>query len=239
MMNRTIRRSLAFALLGLLLSGNPVFSSTTPQTAEAADTSRLIDKLEDKNEKAAMMAAAALVKSGPGVIPALAERLKQRRGCQFQFVASGVIYELDRREESANSILTDVALGRCEGTSKNDLSVRRHAAFSLVLRARGIPAVAQMLKDKETFIRRGAAFAFDDLTERLEEGRPDSVRVTPEIISATRDALPSLIQALSDKDEVVRCTSYEAVEQAQGSSHEELRSEARRLMQGVKVRCSN
>jgi HEAT repeat protein len=238
MRNRIIRHFVALCLLGLIFPCNSALSSTASQKSDAADVPRLIDELGDKDEQTAMKAALALLKLGAGVIPALRESLKQRKGCQFQFVASGVIFQIDHDEGFANPILTDVALGRCEGTSKNDLAVRRQAAFSLVVRAAGIPAVAQMLKDKDTLIRRSAAFAFDDLTERMEDGRPDSIKVTPEIVGATKDALPLLVQALDDKDEVVRCMSYESLEQAQGSSHEEVRAEARRLMQGVKVRCS-
>ncbi|MGH9880881.1 MAG: hypothetical protein ACRD6N_05545, partial [Pyrinomonadaceae bacterium] len=93
------------------------------------------------------------------------------------------------------------------------------------------------LKDKDTFIRRSAAFAFDEFTERIE-GRPPEIAGTPEIISATKAALPALVQALNDKDEVVRCMSYESLEQVQRSKHEALRSEANRLMRGLTVNCS-
>jgi hypothetical protein len=68
-------------------------------------------------------------------------------------------------------------------------------------------------------------------------GRPPEMNVDPEIVHATKAALPALVQALRDRDEVVRCMSFEALEQLQVSKHEELRSEANRLMQGVEVRC--
>lgn len=238
MRNHFIRCSATLSLLWLLSSFNPFLSAQASQTTGEADVPALVNKLEDKNERTVMMAAVALKKIGPSVIPALVEGLKQRKGCQFQFVASGVVYDLDRKQETANPILIDVALGRCEGSSKNDLAVRRHAAFALVTRAEGIPAVAQMLSDKDTFTRRSAAFAFDELTEKMGGARPDSIKVTPEILKAAKDALPLLVHALGDKDEVVRCMSFEAIEQAQGSTHQELRAEANRLMQGVKVRCS-
>jgi HEAT repeat protein len=239
MRNRIIRHTVALCLLVLLFPFSSTTSSAAPQKSDAADVPRLIDELGSKDEQTAVKAAVALSKLGAGVIPSLREGLRQRKGCQFQFVASGVIFEIERDEASVNPVLSDVALGRCEGASKNDLAVRRHAAFSLVVRAAGIPVVAQMLQDKETFVRRSAAFAFDELTERMEDGRPDSIEVTPELVSAMKGALPLLVAALGDKDEVVRCTSYESLEQARGSSHEEVRTEARRLMQGVRVRCSN
>ena len=201
------------------------------------DVPSLIKKLEDKDEGAALAAGVELIQAGKSVIPLLVDSLKQKRGCQFQFVASGVVYQLDEKNEVVNSTLIDIVSGKCKGTSTNDLIIRRQAAFALVGKAEGIPVIAEMLKDKDTFIRRSAAFAFDELTERIE-GRPPQVKATPEVLRATKAALPSLVQALSDKDEIVRCMSFESLEQIQRSKHEELRFEANSLMQGVTVRCS-
>ncbi len=98
--------------------------------------------------------------------------------------------------------------------------------------------IADLLTDKDVFVRRGAAFAFDDLTERLE-GRPPQVEATTEIVEATKSAFPLLLQAaLRDRDEVVRCMSYESLDQARRSRHEPLRTQATRLLEGKAIPCS-
>jgi HEAT repeat protein len=237
MSKRIIRVSLTFVLAWLLLPWQA--AAGAPQAGGEAEVASLIERLGDKNEEQAMRAAHALTAMGPRVRPALAESLKRRKGCQFQFVASGIIYAIDKNEAAANSILADVAQGKCEGSSKNDRGVRRLAVFSLVTRAEGIPLVARLLKDRETFVRQSAAFAFDELTEKMGDARPDAVKVTPEMVAAVGAALPLLVEALGDQDEVVRCMSLEAMEQAQAVSSAELREEAARLMKGVKPRCSN
>lgn len=226
----------SFALL--LSSLNQISLAQETALNQQADISSLISKLEDKDQRVVVAAAEELIRVGQSAIPLLISSLKQNKGCQFQFVASGVVYQLDKKNEIVNSTLIDITRGKCHGSSKNDLIIRRQAAFALVGKAEGIPVIAEMLKDKDTFIRRSAAFAFDELTERIEKGRPDKLVATPEIISATKSAIPSLVQALDDKDEVVRCMSYESLEQLQRSEHEELRDEANKLMRGVKVRCS-
>jgi HEAT repeat protein len=235
MSERVFLRAAAFALLSLTaLCGPPL----TARARQGADVEGLIKQLEDKDERTVMKAAQALMRLGPGAVAPLAEGMKTRKGCQFQYVASGIIYAIDHDKARANPVLEDVMLGRCRGSSERDLKLRRMAAFALVVRADGIPLVARMLSDKETFNRRTAAFAFDELTEKLQGARPDSIEVTPEIQRAFKEALPALVRALGDRDEVVRCMSYEAVGQAQGSRSEELRSEAARLARGVKVDCS-
>jgi hypothetical protein len=87
-------------------------------------------------------------------------------------------------------------------------------------------------------VRRSAAFAFDDLTERLQ-GRLPVVEATTEIVEATRRAFPLLLDAaLRDRDEVVRCMSYESLDQARLSKYEALRTEASRLLEGKAIPCS-
>jgi hypothetical protein len=227
-------------MLTLFVAAAPLCASgAAAQTKVGAEVASLIERLGDGDEEKAMRAAHALAGMGPRVIPALAESLKRRRGCQFQFVASGVIYAIDKDEAAANPVLADVASGRCEGSSENDRNVRRMAAFALVTRAEGIPHVARMLRAGETFARRTAAFAFDELTEKMNGARPDSVEVTPEMLSAVRAALPLLAGALADRDEVVCVMSREALEQAQGAPSAELRAEAARLLKASPPRCPN
>lgn len=224
-----------FALL--LLSLGRVTLAQERRASGQMDVSSLVKRLEDKDERVVFSAAQALANEGSKVTPVLVRVLQEKKGCQLQFVASGIIHRLEPKHEIVNSTLIDIIRGKCKVSSQRDLIIRRQAAFALVAKPEGISVITDMLKDKDTFIRRSAAFAFDELTERLE-GRPPEIAATPEIISATKVALPALVQALIDKDEVVRCMSYESLEQVQRSKHETLRSDANRLMRGVTVRCS-
>ena len=91
--------------------------------------------------------------------------------------------------------------------------------------------------EPDDFVRRSAAFAFDDVTERLE-GRPPELQPTPAILAAVAAALPPLRDAaLHDNDDIVRCVSYESLGQASRSKHKALREPARKLMKGQRSRC--
>ncbi len=226
------------SLIFLLLSFCPAHAQQSTANNREANVPNLIRQLEDRNPDVALRAADELIRIGSSVIPLLVEGLQQRRGCQFQFVASGIVFQLDRNNEIVNSTLISIVRGNCRGSSGSDQIIRRQAAFALVAKPEGIPLIAETLRDRDTFARRSAAFAFDELTERLEGARPDSIAPTLEFIRATKAAIPALVQALNDRDEIVRCMSYESLEQLQGSEHTELRNEANRLMQGVRVNCS-
>jgi HEAT repeat protein len=203
-----------------------------------ADIPGLIRKLKDGNEDVALKAAAELYEIGRPAVSPLIELLNQEKGCRPRVLAAQVLAQLAPDSEAIVSSMLDVVRNPCYWSPQKDLSIRRNAAFVLANTAAGVQALAAMLSSKKTFERRSAAFAFDELTERIEGVRPDSIKSTPELISATKGAIPSLVRALADKDEIVRCMSYESLEQLQRSRHRELRDEANRLMQGAQVRCS-
>ena len=202
------------------------------------DVPLLLKSLEDSDSRVVSAAASQLTKLGSSIAPALVEALRDRPGCRLQWVASGILHRLQVERRLVNATLLDIAKGKCEGSSRDDLILRREAAFALVGKVDGIPMIADLLTDKDVFVRRGAAFAFDDLTERLE-GRPPQVEATPEILEATQSAFPLLLQAaLRDRDEVVRCMSYESLDQSRRSRHEPLRTQATRLLEGKAIPCS-
>ncbi len=202
------------------------------------DTSTLIRRLKDKDERVAVRVVDLLINRGSEVVPPLIAFLNAEKECLPRVLAASVIYKLDRKNGVVVPTLANVMKNKCYSDRQKDIVIRREAAFALATIPEGIRVLVETFKDKDTFNRQSAAFAFDELTERIEEGRPDKIEPTPEIIGATKAAIPSLIEAMNDKDEIVRCMSYESIEQLQRSQHEELREEANRLMQGVKVRCS-
>jgi HEAT repeat protein len=202
------------------------------------DVPLLLKRLEDRDSRVVFAAAAQLTKLGSSIAPALIEALRDRHGCRLQWVASGILFRLEIERRLVNATLLDIAKGKCEGTSRDDLILRREAALALIGKVDGILMIAEMLTDNDLFVQRSAAFAFDDLTERLE-GRSPQVEATTEILEATKRAFPLLLQAaLRDRDEVVRCMSYESLDQARRSKHEPLRTEATRLLDGKAIPCS-
>jgi HEAT repeat protein len=193
------------------------------------EVSSLVKQLKNKGDNTAFKAGLALIEMGPEIIPQLLGVLETETGCEMRFIVSGVIYQIDKSHPIVNATLVDIIRGKCSGFLIKDRIARREAAFALVVKEEGIPVMARMLSENDTFIRRSAAFAFDELTERID-GRPPEVEITPGKIAAIRAAMPLLIQALYDKDEIVRCMSLESMKQLEASKHAELRTTANILM---------
>jgi HEAT repeat protein len=224
--------------IGLILALGIVGGAQDRTQPSPSDVPRLLKQLEEKDSRVVGDAASQLTKIGPPVGPALVDALRDRKGCQLQWTASGILHRLKLEPRLVDVTLLDIARGKCKGGSREDRQIKRQAAFVLVGRVEGIPAIAELLTARDVFVRQTAAFAFDDLTERLE-GRPPRVEATTDIMSATTKAFPLLLgAALKDKDEVVRCMSYESLDQARRSTHEPLRSEATRLLEGKTIPCS-
>jgi hypothetical protein len=233
-------RWLLFAIMTLLVTGSAVAGVTARQDRAGgapADVPALLKQLEDRNDATVERAIAQLVKIGPSAGPGLVTALRERRGCQLRWVASGILSQLKIEQPAVDAALIEIATGRCEARSSNDAILKREAAFIVVAKVQGVPVIAGLLNEKDTFLRRSAAFAFDELTERLE-GRPPAITATPDMLAATLEALPLLSRAVAqDKDEVVRCMSYEALDQARRSAHELLRFGATKALEGVTVAC--
>ncbi|MBL8143604.1 MAG: hypothetical protein JNM38_20995 [Acidobacteria bacterium] len=215
-------------------------AAATPHEPPAVppETAALIDALGQKDENAAIEAAKALSSMGPAIVPTLVDTLRNRRGCQMQWVASAVLRRIDAAHPLVDATLLAITKGECDGDwSPNVIVFRRQAAFALVSDPEWTPTIAQMLTGPDDFVRRSAAFAFDDVTERLE-GRPPELQPTPAILAAVAAALPPLRDAaLHDNDDIVRCVSYESLGQASRSKHKALREPARKLMKGQRFRC--
>jgi HEAT repeat protein len=227
--------SLSFIMIALSATG----LAQQPGAGSIATVATLVHQLEDKNEQVVGEAARELTKRGRSVAPALVVALHERRGCQMQWVASGILDldELDLEPQLVTTTLMNMAKGNCGSRSETDRLLQRQAALAVVSRVEAIPVMARMLSDRDVFIRRSAAFAFDELTERLQ-GRPPEIEATKEMLDATRNALPFLLEAaMHDQDEIVHCMSYESLDQARRSTHDALRADAVTLLEGKTFPC--
>jgi HEAT repeat protein len=227
--------------ISLTLSGFISSSWAQGNTNSPAEIVGLIKKLKDGKEEVALQAARELKAMGQSVVQPLSEFLKKEDDCRARVLAARLLLELAPDKEVIVSSLLEVLKDGCYFSPQKDMSVRQSAAFLLTNTPSGISALAELFKGKSAFgrfERRSAAFAFDELTEKIEGARPDSITPTPEMISAVKSAIPQLIMALNDKDETVHCMAFEVLEQLQASKHQELRNEAGRLMQGVNAHCS-
>ena len=220
---------IVFATVALCSDATVSAQAKKQDSSAANEVLALIKKLKSKDSGEASDAGWALVHMGPSIIPTLLEVLKNETGCEMRFIVSGIVFQIEPAHPIVNATLVDVIRGRCSGIFLKDQAARRDAAFALIAKEEGIAIMASMLSDKDRFNRRSAAFAFDELTERLS-GRPPEISATPARIEAIKAAMPLLVRAFADKDKIVRCMSLESMEQLQSCLNEELRNTANTLM---------
>jgi hypothetical protein len=132
-------------------------------------------------------------------------------GCQFQWLAAGIIARHQQDHPSVIPALVDIVKGRCVAASESDAGLRWAAAMTLAVRADGIPLVAALLRDPDPLVSRTAAFGLGDLAERLQGRQPDLLSPVQAVGAAVVDAIPILEAALDSGDEIVRCGSFEAL----------------------------
>jgi len=223
--------------IGLALGVWGSFLCVNRLGAQTQSVQQLIDQLASKNEQVMMSAYEALLKQGAQVLPALFEALDKRKECQMQFVASGVIRKIEPTNSRIEPALAVLARGECSGNSEQDFVLKQQAAFALSYSPSGITALTDMVPHKDVTTRRRVAFAFEDLTEKLDSPT-EEFRASPTLIEPTAQALPKLSPFLSDGDERVRCVTLEAMEQARDSRHPTLAAAAKATLAGKKVNCS-
>ena len=212
------------------------------QAPAAVDASRRVHDLlvlvESADHAAALEAATELERIGPSVAPALVETLKTSPGCQAQWVASGVLTRLKLEAALVETTLLQMARGTCQPLSVADVRLQQDAAFAVIDRVRGISLMVELLRGSDPMARYRAAFAFDELTERLVPDHPRAIAPTPEIVAATEAALPLLRGvAVSRANAQLRCLSYEALDQARRLPIDALRARATKLLDGVTIDC--
>jgi len=193
------------------------------QARPDATVERLLAALSGKDEKAADEAASALVKRGDGAVPSLERFLKAEGKEAGRLRAAQVLARIRPEHPAVVPALLSIAKGRGFFDSQEALLMRRAAGMSLALTPAGLRALPTLLKDDDAFVRRSAAFAFDERTEALDS-------LTPEMSEALGEALPALVGALDDVDEVVRGMACEALVQLVRGRIEPLSNRAEGLL---------
>jgi hypothetical protein len=222
---------LPFLVMALLAHGAVAQSSS-------GATQQLIDQLASKNEQQVKIAVEALTKQGSQIVPALVEALDNRKECQMQFVASGVLRRIDAAHNRIEEALVTLARGDCSGNSKQDFIFKQEAAFALSRRAPGLERLTNMVSGTNLETRRRVAFALEDLTEKfespIEQARPQAALIEP-----TAMFLPKLAPFLADRDDVLRCVTLEAMQQASASRHPSIAAAGKSVLEGKKVQCGS
>jgi hypothetical protein len=220
----------------LLLVWTSVPPAVRAQSQPASGTQELINQLVDRDEQKVLAAVDGLMRQGPQVIPALIDALDKRQECQMQFVASAVIRKIEPDHSRIEAALAKLARGECAGTSQQDVVFKQDSAFALSYTVSGLALLIEMVPHKDLLTRRRVAFAFEDLTEKMnstiEEFRPPAAIVEP-----TAQALPKLAPFLADRDEVLRCVTLEALQQASESKHASIAAAGKSVLAGKKVNC--
>ena len=230
------RRARCFAF-AFALAAAPIAA----QGPAPIDTTRVRDLMvliAAPDQQGALEAARELQRMGPGVAPALIAALKHNPACQVQWVASGVLRELQLEPALVESTLVEMARGTCPATSVADLNLQQDAALALVDRPRGIALMTALLRSQDDLARRRAAFALDALTERLQPAHPRAIAATPEIVAATEASLKPLRDtAVSKAPPVIRCMAYQAIDQARRLPQAALAARAASLLEDARVDC--
>jgi hypothetical protein len=212
-------------------------AAATLAESQAGNRAELVKQLGDRNEQKMMAAFEALAKQGPEVIPALLEALDKQQGCQMQFVASGVLRKLEPGHARIETTLAKLARGECSGGSEQDAVFKQESAFALSQTASGIALLVDMVPHKDLRTRRRVAFAFEDLTEKLNSTM-EEFRAPATLVKPTAEALPKLSPFLTDRDEMLRCVTLEAMEQGSACPHASIAAAAKAVLAGRKVDCS-
>ena len=229
----SLTRTTCVAFLVLVWTSAP---QAVRAQSQSSSTQELINQLVDPDEQKVRAAADGLLRQGSQAIPALLEALNRRQECRMQFVASAVLRKFDPGHIRIEAALAKLARGVCTGTSQQDVVFKQDAAYALSQTASGMALLIEMVPHTDLLVRRRVAFAFEDLTEKMnssfEEMRPPAAIVGP-----TAEALPKLAPFLFDPDEVLRCVTFEALQHASASKHESLVAAATAVLAGRKLSC--
>jgi hypothetical protein len=174
----------------------------------------LLEKLTSDDDAVRYQGLQALPKLGPGVVSTITDTLKRQNG-YGKVYAARVLLGIEPENALALNTLADIARNKQE-----QKEVRRYASYVMALTTTGLNTLAGMLKDKDVFVRRSAAFA---LEEALENGTflPSGLQ------HSLYNSLPSLASALADDDKIVSGVSAEAFQQVMNKDIPALNEAAR------------
>jgi len=206
-----------------LFAAHPNSFAQVASLSKQADTPTLVRQLKDRNHEVAEDAAEKLIKVGPEAAPPVTEMLKKEKGCSERILAARVLGKIDPNNDAIVPALVGVLKDVCAFSVRDDYMMRRGAAIELGETPAGVRKLGELLSDKKKFIRESAAFAFDERTEGLEQA-------SPSVLQAIEEVLPALIEAMKDKDDVVRGTSEEVLDQIENGPSDRLRLKVRELL---------
>ena len=133
--------------------------------------------------------------------------------------AAITLSKLDPENDAAVPALVKMASKSIIIPSAKNMRRMRGSAFALALTASGVRGLTPLLQHWDSWVRQSAVYAFDERTEALSQA-PPAVR------AAVREAVPTLVKALADRDEIVRGMSAEALEQLGAEAVPELKKAA-------------
>jgi hypothetical protein len=202
-MKRNLATGVSIWLLILAVGAHAQETSGQAHPRSAPQIQSLIDKLRSDEDGVRFDAAKAIARVGPEATPLLVDALNKERGYARVYVARAL------REIEPDNKVVESTLIQVVKDGREKLEVRRYAAYILALSPSGVPALVKMLDDDDTFVRRSAAFALNELFDV-------SGYLSPAYKSPMTDAIPILIATLGDEDPIVRGVAAEAVEQING-----------------------
>ncbi|HEX8335430.1 MAG TPA: HEAT repeat domain-containing protein [Pyrinomonadaceae bacterium] len=224
----------AASAASLLATIKAVDSDPTPREARArneaveglkrmgaAAVPALREFLKTEKDPARVYAAAALAGIEPSntlARQALTDVALNGKGDEV-IEATVTLAGLDPEEDAAVPALVRMASKSILIPSAKNMRRMRGSALALALTPPGLRALTPLLAHWDSWVRQAAVFAFDERTESLG-GASAAVR------AAVAGAVPRLVKALADKDEIVRGVAAESLEQLGGEALPELRKAA-------------
>lgn len=165
---------------------SPPETKQTISNISDSEINALVKQIADEDADKRGAALDKILEIGKPAIPFLTKQLSDRKKLVVLWTAQTLL-QIDTNNQDALSALLKI-LKSGEGMTE------RAAAFAMASSPTGIRMLADLLEDKNTFVRRSVVFAFDDLTER---------DLSPDELKAMDYAEPKIKKAVNDKDQTV------------------------------------
>lgn len=228
-------------LLALLLA--TVLATASASGAQEPTGDRrvrdLLVLLDGPDAVSAQDAAVELVRIGPSVRPEVVGFLRTRTSCRALWLASNVLARLQLEPALVETKWIAVAAGDCTARRPQEMRTWQEAAYAVVDRPAGVDLMTRLLRARDPAGRERAARALHRLAERLSPGHAEPIAATPEIVAATREALPGLSRVVESTESMeTRCAAFDALRRARDLPQEEIRTRARAVSEGLRLECS-